>query len=81
MTVKRFAAFQRRALETPIEVKNHRQTTGYYISPRDIQTYQRLLSETRRAVTPAELPEHLRQAIAAARMDPEHDALNALLED
>lgn len=35
----------------------------------------------RRAYHPSELPEHLKQAVSDARMDPEHDHLNSLMED
>jgi hypothetical protein len=78
---RRFASFQRRAGEQPIEVRNHGETTGYFVSPREFQNYQRLLAESRRAVHPTELPDHLREAVAAATVGSEHDHLNALLDD
>ena len=38
-------------------------------------------TSTRRAYHPSELPPHLMAAIREARMAPEHDHLNALMDD
>jgi hypothetical protein len=78
---RKFGTFQRKAQGQPIEVQNHGSVTGYFISPEDFQTYQRLLAESRQALHPSELPPHLREAIAEARMDSRHDSLNSLMDD
>ena len=41
---------------------------------------QRVVAQSRKACHPFELPAHLRKAVQDARMAPEHDALNRLLE-
>jgi hypothetical protein len=78
---RRFGTFQRKAQAQPIEVQNHGSVTGYFISPEDFQTYQRLLAESRQALHPSELPSHLRQAISDAKVDSRHDSLNALMDN
>jgi hypothetical protein len=78
---RKFSHYQRLVRREPIEVQAHDQTTGYFISPEDFAEYQRLLAAQRRAYHPSELPEHLKQAVANARMDARHDHLNSLLDD
>ncbi|HKW55700.1 MAG TPA: hypothetical protein VJO12_18580 [Stellaceae bacterium] len=78
---RRFSEYQRLVRREPIEVQAHDQTTGYFISPEDFAEYQRLLAASRQAYHPSELPEHLKHAVANARMDARHDHLNSLLDD
>jgi len=78
---RRFSEYQRLVRREPIEVQAHEQTTGFFISPEEFAQYQRLLAASRQAYHPSELPEHLKQAVADARMDARHDHLNRLLDD
>lgn len=77
---RNFGRYQRVVQREPVEVCSHEQTTGFYISPEDFAQYRRLLAVARRAYHPSELPSHLQQAVADARMDPQHDHLNRLME-
>jgi hypothetical protein len=78
---RKFSEYQRLVRREPIEVQAHDRTTGYFISPEDFAEYPRLLAASRQAYHPSELPEHLKQAVANARMDGRHDHLNSLLDD
>ena len=73
--------YQREVQKAPIEVTSHGHVTGYFISPEEFQRYMRLLAASRRAYHPRELPEYLKRAVSEARMDREHDHLNALIDD
>lgn len=76
-----FASFQRIVQREPIEVKSHGETTGFFISPEAMARFQRLEADARRACHPSQLPEYLKSAIGEARMDAEHEHLNALMND
>jgi PHD/YefM family antitoxin component YafN of YafNO toxin-antitoxin module len=73
--------YQREVHKGPIEVTSHGHVTGYFISPEEFQRYTRLLAASRRAYHPRELPDYLKHAVSETRMDPEHDHLNALVDD
>lgn len=76
-----FGEYQRRAQREPICVQSHGKTTGYFISAEDFERMQKILAEARKAYHPSELPDHLREAIRTARMDPEHARLDRLLDE
>lgn len=78
---RNFATYQRQVNREPIEVRSHDKVTGYFVSADDFDRVQRILATSRRAYTPSELPDHLRAALKDARMRPELDYLNALLDD
>lgn len=44
-------------------------------------TRERFLTASRRRYHPSELPEHLKAAVRYARMNPEHEHLNRLLDE
>lgn len=78
---RNFATYQRQVQREPIEVRSHEKVTGYYVSAETFQRVEQILAASRRPYHPSELPAHLKAAIRDARMAPEHDHLNALLDD
>jgi hypothetical protein len=78
---RNFGDYQRKVQTQAIEVVNHGSVTGYFVSPEEYGLYQRLIVENRVALDPSELPAHLRQAIAEAKVDSRYDHLNALMKD
>ena len=78
---RNFATYQRQVQREPIQVRSHGKTTGYFVSAEDFERTQRILAEARKSYHPSELPPHLREAVAGARMAPEHAKLDRLLED
>lgn len=78
---RNFATYQRQVQRGAIQVQSHGKTTGYFVSAEEFERVQRILAESRKAYYPAELPAHLREAVAGARMKPEHAKLDRLLED
>ena len=78
---RNFATYQRRVQREPIEVRSHEKVTGYYISAEDYARVEEILAAARHRYHPSELPPHLKAAIREARMGPEHDHLNELMDD
>lgn len=78
---RNFATYQRRVQREPIQVRSHEKVTGYYISAEDYGRIERILAASRRAYHPTELPPDLMAAVRAARMGPEHEYLNELMDD
>jgi hypothetical protein len=78
---RNFATYQRQVQREVIAVQSHGKTTGYFLSPEVFERVQRILTESRRAYHPAELPPHLREAVADTHMAPEHAELDRLLEE
>jgi PHD/YefM family antitoxin component YafN of YafNO toxin-antitoxin module len=78
---RNFATIQRQVQREPIEVRSHEKVTGYFISAETYQRIEKLLIASRRAYDTSELPEHLMAAVKDSRMAPEHDRLNALLDE
>jgi len=79
--VRNFAAYQRSVQVEPIEVRAHEKVTGYFLSAEVFERVAQILAASRRRYHPSELPEHLKAAIRDARMRPEHNHLNALMDD
>ena len=77
---RNFGVYQRQVQREPIEISSHGRVTGYFLSPEDFERVQRILAASRHAYHPSDLPEHIKAAVRDARMDPEHDALNSLME-
>ncbi|MGC2855693.1 hypothetical protein ACM64Y_09460 [Novispirillum sp. DQ9] len=59
---KDFGSYQRKVRREPVEVVNHGEVTGYFVSPEDFAEYQRLrAAASRRHLTPADLTDdHVR---------------------
>jgi hypothetical protein len=78
---RNFSSYQRSVRVEPIEVQSHDKVTGYFLSPEHFERVKEILLASRRAYHPSELPRHVMAAIKDAKMAPEHDHLNALLDD
>jgi prevent-host-death family protein len=77
-----FAEYQRKVRREPIEVVNHGEPTGYFLSPEDFAEYQRLrAAATRRHLHPGDLSDAQRQALRQAKVPPEHAHLDDLMRD
>ena len=64
----------------PIAVKVHDRVTGYFVSARDYDEYQRLKGMKAMAMAAEELDADAIRALAEARMDPRHADLDALMD-
>ncbi len=78
---RNFGDYQRRVQREPIEVRSHGKTTGYFVSVEDFERMRRVIDASRKAYHPSELPAAMKAAVEAARMRPEHEHLNALMDD
>lgn len=79
--IKNFGRHNREAQHEPIAVTSHGEVTGYYMSPRKYEELQKARKALRQSYTIETLPEPLYEAILHARVDPQYDHLNALLDD
>ncbi len=78
---RNFGHYREIAQREPIAVTNHGRATGYFVSAVEFEELQRYKAMARRSFATADLPAEKMAAIAAGRMSPEHDHLDALLED
>lgn len=78
---RNFGLYREVAQREPVAVLSHGRPTGYFISAIEYEEMQRLKALSRRVVRTVDLTEEEIEQIASARMDPEHDHLNKLLED
>ena len=78
---KEFGRYKEEAQREPIAITTHGRISGYFVSAHEYGELQRLRALERRAYRLSELPRDLIEAIATARMSPEHDYLNGLLTD
>lgn len=79
---KDFGEYQRKVRREPIEVVNHGEPTGYFLSPEDFAEYQRLrAAAARRHLRLGELSEAQRQALREARVPEEFAHLDELMND
>ena len=79
--VRNFGHYRDAVQRETVAVTNHGRATGYFVSAETYREYQKLKAMARRAYKVADLPKKTVDAIAASRMDPSHDHLDALLED
>ncbi len=77
---KNFGRYREIAQREPIAVTSHGRATGYFVSAAEFEELQRYKNLARQSFATADLPRDKAEAIAAGRMSPEHDHLNALLE-
>jgi prevent-host-death family protein len=77
---RNFGQYREIAQREPVAVTSHGRPTGYFISPVEFEEMQRLKAYVRRSRAVADLTEQEIDQIAASRMAPEHDHLNALLD-
>jgi len=78
---RNFGHYREIVQREPVAVTSHGRPTGYFVSAveyEELQHYKRL---ARQSFATADLPREEAEAIAAGRMSPEHDHLNALLDE
>lgn len=78
---RNFGQYREIAQREPVAVTSHGRATGYFISAVEFEELQRLKVQARRSRAVADMTQAEIQQMAAGQMAPEHDHLNALLED
>ncbi len=76
---RNFGRYKLQAQREAVPVSSNGTLAGYFVAPHEYEELLKLRNMRRRFRT-AELPDDVIDAIAAARMDPRHDHLNALLD-
>lgn len=79
---KNFGRYKELAQREPVIITSHGRTSGYFLSEREYVEYQQLKARSRRrAYHISELPDETVAALAAVKMSPEYDYLNALMDE
>lgn len=78
---KRFSRYRQAAQREPVAVTHHGRVTEVLISKHDYDEYLRLKAQAGRALWARDMSPQMAEALAAARMDPEHERLNALMDE
>lgn len=78
---KRFSRYRQAAQREPVAVTHHGRVTEVLISKQDYDEYMRLKSQATRALWAWEMSDEMLEALQRAEMDPEHDHLDALMDD
>ena len=78
---KNFGRYRDAAQREPVAVTSHDRVTGYFVSAADYEAFLRMDAHMPKVFAVEELSEETIQAIAASKMDPQHDHLNSLLDD
>lgn len=77
---RHFSRYREAAQREAIAVRSHDRITGYFVSARDYEEYQRLKAMAPIALAVDELDAETLKGLAASRMDKRHDALNELMD-
>jgi PHD/YefM family antitoxin component YafN of YafNO toxin-antitoxin module len=78
---RNFTRYREEVQHEPLAIKSHDRVTGYFVSTREFQNYQRLKAKEGVALAVEELDAASVDALRAARMDSRHDDLNDLLDE
>lgn len=78
---RNFGRYREIAQREPVAVTSNGRATGYFISAVEFEEMQRLKAYARRSRAVADLTFEEIEEISASRMRPEHDHLNALLDE
>jgi prevent-host-death family protein len=78
---RNFGQYREIAQREPVAVTSHGRAMGYFISTLEYEELQRLRVYGRRSRAVADMTEEEIAQIAASRMSPEYDYLNALLDE
>ena len=78
---KKMGQYRRAAHREPVAVLDRSGVTEVLISKADFDEYQRLKARETKAYFAWELPDDLIVAIERSEMSPEHDHLNALMDE
>lgn len=77
---RNFGRYRMIAQRGAVAVSSHGEITGYFVRPDEYEEFLRFRSR-RRSFATRDLSGEKIAAIAAARVDPRHDSLNALMDD
>jgi len=77
---RNFGQYREIAQREPLAVTSHGRATGYFVSVGEFEEMQRLKSFARRTRAVVDMTKEEIEQMTAGRMAPEHDHLNALLE-
>ena len=78
---RNFGQYREIAQREPVAVTSHGRATGYFISAVEFEELQRLRVFSRRSRAVVDMTRTEIEEMAASRMSPEHDHLNALLDE
>jgi prevent-host-death family protein len=78
---RNFGRYREIVQHETVAVTSHGRVTAYFMSAVEYEQLQRLKSSTRRSRAVREMTKAEIEQMAAGRMGPEHDHLNALLDD
>ena len=78
---RNFGPYREMAQREPIAVTSHGRITGYFVSAIEFESLQRLKTTTQRSRSVAELSAAEIDEMTKGRMAPEHDHLNALMDE
>ena len=77
---RNFGRYREVAQREAVAVVAHNRITGYFVSARDYDEYQRLKATAATALAVEEVDGATLKALAASRMDRRHDHLDALMD-
>lgn len=77
---RNFDRYQVLSQEEAVGVSDQGQVTGYFVAAAEYEAFKRYRG-SRQSFGTTELSEPEAEAIAASRMDPRHDHLNAILDE
>ena len=77
---RNFGRYREAAQREAVAVVTHNRITGYFVSVRDYDEYQRLKAAASVAFEIEKLDSETLNTLAASRMDGRHDRLNLLMD-
>jgi prevent-host-death family protein len=77
---RNFGQYREIAQREPVAVTSHGRATGYFVSAVEFEEMQRLKTFARRSRAVVDMTKEEIEQMAASRMAPEHEHLNALLD-
>lgn len=77
---RNFGRYREEAQREPVAVVAHNRVTGYFVSARDFDEYQRLKAAGPTSLAVEELDAATLEALAASRMDQRHADLDRLMD-
>jgi prevent-host-death family protein len=78
---RNFGQYREIAQREPVAVTSHGRAMGYFVSAVEFEEMQRLKAFVRRSRAIAEMTKEEIDQMVAVRMAPDHDHLNALLDE
>lgn len=78
---RNFGQYREIAQREPVAVTSHGRTMGYFVSAVAFEEMQRLSASVRRSRAVADMTKDEIDQMTSGRMAPEHDHLNALLDE